>query len=100
MADYSESGISESFVSFQSLTYKIAIVFEKLREMTNGDFEAFIEFFVNNLLWGYFDMKDESYNMFGNSTFFIPMKKSHTLFASTNIERYPIVDKHGNVCSQ
>jgi hypothetical protein len=49
-------------------------------------------------LWGNFKTTEEDINVtFGCATFFIPMKRDYLLFASTNIERIPIVSPDGNV---
>lgn len=76
----------------------IACVFEKIHELNQKGFnEVFIDFIVNHVIWGNFQIEDDGYNMFGNSTFFIPMNYDYMLFVSTNIERYPTVDKDGSV---
>jgi len=58
--------------------------------------EQLISFLVNNLLWGNFEIKEEAYAMFGCSTFFIEMGEYY-LFASINLERYPIINHNGTV---
>ena len=56
-----------------------------------------VDYTVNNIIWGNFEIEDESYNMFGSSTFYIPIKQDHVLFACTCLERINLVDKTGDV---
>ena len=56
-----------------------------------------IDYTVNHIIWGNFEIEDESIWMFGSSNFFIPMKQSHVLFACTWLERINEIDQNGEV---
>ena len=59
--------------------------------------DLFLDYLVNNIIWGHFEMEDQEFQMFGCSTFYIPMGTELIVFASTNLERVPLIDNKGTV---
>lgn len=79
----------------------IARVFEKIYEYNDRSVEElFIDYMINNIIWGNFESEDEALARFGSVSFFIPIKQSHVLFACTTLERVVLVDKDGTVRAQ
>ena len=92
-----QTQLKNQFYESKLTNYFTAIIFRFLNFATPVIRDLFLDYLVNNIIWGHFEMEDQEFQMFGCSTFYIPMGTELILFASTNLERVPLIDNKGTV---